>query len=41
MDKLIEYLRYAVDHGASDLFFIAGAPVSMKTDGRITHLSEE
>ena len=41
MDNLMEYLHHAVEVGASDLFFIAGGPASMKIDGHITRLGEE
>lgn len=41
MEKLIDYLQHAVDTRASDLFFIAGGPVSMKIDGRITPVGKE
>lgn len=34
-------LKRAVDDGASDLFLIAGGPVSCKVDGCIRHLSED
>lgn len=41
MEKLIDYLQHAVDTRASDMFFIAGGPVSMKIDGRITPVGKE
>lgn len=40
MEKLIDYLQHAVNTSASDLFFIAGGPVSMKIDGRIVPVGE-
>ena len=40
MEKLIDYLQHAVDTRASDLFFIAGGPVSMKIDGHIEPVGE-
>ena len=40
MEKLIDYLQHAVDTSASDLFFIAGGPVSMKIDGHIVPVGE-
>jgi len=41
MEELIDYLQHAVETRASDLFFIAGGPASMKTDGRIYPIEEE
>lgn len=41
MAELLNYLKQAVDRGASDLFFVAGGPVSVKEDGRLTPLEEE
>ena len=38
---LEQYLKKAVDDGASDLFIIAGGKVSYKVDGAIQDLSEE
>ena len=38
---LIDYLRRAVQDGASDLFIIAGGAVSYKLDGRIRPISRE
>lgn len=39
--ELTEYLKQAVTEGASDLFIVAGAPVSEKLDGHLKALSEE
>ncbi|MCR4955939.1 MAG: PilT/PilU family type 4a pilus ATPase [Lachnospiraceae bacterium] len=41
MQKLEDYLRKAVDEKASDLFIVAGGPVSYKVDGKIKQLTEE
>lgn len=41
MAKLSYYLEQAVKDGASDLFIIAGGPVSEKLDGRLKKLDEE
>ncbi len=41
MDELLTYLRRAVEDHASDLFMIAGGPISEKTDGRIRPISAE
>jgi len=38
---LKDYLTYAVQEGASDIFIVPGAPVSIKTDGQIKHIDEE
>ena len=38
---LTEYLTQAARLGASDLFIVPGAPVSIKLDGGLTHLEEE
>lgn len=40
MAELLDYLKQAVDRGASDLFFVAGGAVSVKEDGRLTPLEE-
>lgn len=40
MEELLDYLQRAVDFGASDLFIVAGAPVSIKTEGRLHSLEE-
>ena len=39
--EITDYLRIAVESGASDLFVIAGGMVSCKTKGRIVAISEE
>ena len=39
--RLLEYLRRAVDDGASDLFFVAGGPVSYKLGGCIRPMDPE
>ena len=41
MSNLLEYLKQAVDQNASDLFIVAGGPVSIKCDGRIRPVSDE
>ena len=41
MAELMEYLKQAVAHQASDLFVVAGGPVSEKLEGRIQPISEE
>lgn len=41
MAELIELLQRAVSDHASDLFIVAGGPVSEKQDGRIHPISEE
>ena len=41
MAELMEYLQQAVAHQASDLFVVAGGPVSEKLEGRIQPISEE
>lgn len=41
MAKLSFYLEQAVKDGASDIFIIAGGPVSEKLDGRLKKLDEE
>jgi len=38
---ILDYLRKAVEDGASDLFIVAGGPVSYKRSGRIHPISEE
>jgi twitching motility protein PilT len=38
--RLDRWLREAVERGASDLLLIAGAPPSIRVDGRITHVGE-
>ena len=37
---LLEYLKQAVEHEASDVFFVAGGPVCEKLDGHIRHMDE-
>ena len=39
--EIIDYLRRAVESGASDLFVVAGGTVCCKTKGRIEAISEE
>ena len=39
--KILEYLQHAIDTKASDVFIIAGGPVSQKEDGRIRVIGEE
>ena len=41
MAELLDYLRQAVRDQASDLFIIAGGPVSEKREGHLVALSEE
>ena len=41
MADLLEYLKRAVNDGASDLFIVAGGPVSEKLDKRLCPISEE
>jgi twitching motility protein PilT len=41
MAELMDYLRRAVEDGASDLFIVAGGPVTEKVDGHMRGLSEE
>ena len=41
MATLRSYLEYAVAEHASDLFIVAGAPVSCKMEGRVRHIDEE
>ena len=38
--ELTEYLRRAVDDAASDLFIVAGGPVSYKVKGTIRPMGE-
>ncbi|QNL43554.1 PilT/PilU family type 4a pilus ATPase [Oscillibacter hominis] len=40
MSDLIDYLRRAVEDGASDIFIVAGGMVSYKRDGRILPISD-
>lgn len=39
--EIIEYLKQAVEIRASDVFIIAGGPISMKVDGRIRAVGNE
>lgn len=41
MATIMDYLTRAVQEGASDLFLVPGAPVSMKLDGQLAPLGEE
>ena len=41
MEKLEIYLEWAVKENASDIFFVAGTPVSIKKDGRLAGFNEE
>ncbi|MBE6972349.1 MAG: PilT/PilU family type 4a pilus ATPase [Ruminococcaceae bacterium] len=41
MSALMEYLSRAVQMGASDLFVVPGAPVSVKQDGQLLCLGDE
>ena len=41
MEELTEYLKRAVEDQASDLFLVAGGPVSEKLDGRIQPIGTE
>lgn len=41
MANLIDYLTAAVQEGASDLFIVPGAPVSVKVDGQLRHAGDE
>lgn len=38
---VLEYLKKAVDEGASDIFFLAGSPATAKIEGRILKIGEE
>ena len=40
MSDLSVYLKRAVEDQASDLFFVAGGPVSEKLDGHLRPVSE-
>ena len=40
MERLVNYLRRAVELGGSDLFLIPGAPVTAKAKGKLIHLSD-
>jgi len=39
--QVIDYLKKAVDEDASDIFFLAGSPVTAKVEGRIVKIGEE
>lgn len=41
MAELLEYLNLAVTQGASDMFLVAGGPVSEKREGRLRPMGEE
>lgn len=41
MAELLDYLKQAVDRGASDLFLVAGGPACVKEEGRLVRLEEE
>ncbi len=41
MDKMMEYLTRATRDGASDVFFVPGAPASYKLDGQLIPLEQE
>lgn len=41
MNDLMQYLKQAVQVGASDLFIVAGAPVSAKLDGVLQPMDEQ
>lgn len=41
MTELTAYLSQAVQNGASDVFLVAGAPVSQKLDGQLTPMEED
>lgn len=38
---VLDYLRKAVEDGASDIFFLAGSPATAKIEGRIVRIGEE
>ena len=40
MAELMEYLKMAVEKDASDIFAIAGAPITMKAGGEMVHMDE-
>ncbi len=40
MSSILEYLRYSVENGASDMFVVAGSPVCAKIKGVITHIDD-
>ena len=39
--QVIDYLKKAVEDGASDIFFLAGSPATAKIEGRIVRIGEE
>jgi len=39
--QVIDYLKKAVENGASDIFFLAGSPATAKVEGRIVKIGEE
>ena len=41
MEPILDYLRRAVQKGASDMFIVSGMPVSFKVDGEIRQEAEE
>ena len=41
MTDMMDYLKQAVEASASDIFVIAGAPVSVKAGGKLQHLDED
>ena len=41
MANLMDYLTRAAQDGASDLFIVSGAPVSIKIDGQLCPISDE
>ena len=41
MRELLDYLEQAVAEQASDLFIVAGGPVSVKSEGRLRPISGE
>lgn len=41
MEELLDYLKQAVDLQASDLFIVAGGPVSVKREGHLCPISPE
>ena len=41
MAALMEYLTYAAREGASDVFIVPGAPVSIKLDGKLTAVDSQ
>ena len=41
MTTIIDYLKSAVEKGASDVFIVAGTPTSIKLDGRIAPMDDK